>query len=353
MVPGLNPNLRYDVIGRLDGFNDVIMSNVAPRSPLSFASDQLAKAIVGQPFEYQLGISGGLPPVTITMDSGSLPDGVVLSGDRLTGEAPTGTTGTYVAEFTVSDAESAEASGAVAVELILRPLRLNNSTLPSSVRLGDEVAPTLFVAVDGEAPYSFSLTGDVPDGLVIDASTGELSGEPTETGDFSYAVVVSDARQASAQRDYQLKVWDVMELANTNLALGKSISSNQTITYYNGSSSPVNGNVNTNNYTAFGSGSGWLQVDLGAHYLINTIRLWFYWLDGRRYLDKKVEYSVDEVNWIAVYNDALDAPYNETAAGREFVFDSGEARYVRVSCNGNTVNAGNHIVELQVYLIGP
>lgn len=29
-VDGLNPNLRYDVIGRKDGFNDVIVSNVQP-----------------------------------------------------------------------------------------------------------------------------------------------------------------------------------------------------------------------------------------------------------------------------------------------------------------------------------
>ena len=29
-VDGLNPNLRNDVIGRKDGFNDVIVSNVQP-----------------------------------------------------------------------------------------------------------------------------------------------------------------------------------------------------------------------------------------------------------------------------------------------------------------------------------
>ena len=29
-VEGLNPNLRYDVVGRKDGFNDVIVSNVQP-----------------------------------------------------------------------------------------------------------------------------------------------------------------------------------------------------------------------------------------------------------------------------------------------------------------------------------
>lgn len=29
-VGGLNPSLRYDVVGRKDGFNDVIVSNVHP-----------------------------------------------------------------------------------------------------------------------------------------------------------------------------------------------------------------------------------------------------------------------------------------------------------------------------------
>ena len=30
LVVGLNPTLRYDVVGRKDGFNDVIVSNVQP-----------------------------------------------------------------------------------------------------------------------------------------------------------------------------------------------------------------------------------------------------------------------------------------------------------------------------------
>src|SRR5690554_3186173 len=30
LIEGLNSGLRYDVIGRRDGFNDVIMANVAP-----------------------------------------------------------------------------------------------------------------------------------------------------------------------------------------------------------------------------------------------------------------------------------------------------------------------------------
>lgn len=30
-IEGLNPNLRYDVVGRKAGFNDVIMANVTPK----------------------------------------------------------------------------------------------------------------------------------------------------------------------------------------------------------------------------------------------------------------------------------------------------------------------------------
>lgn len=30
-VDGLNPNLRYDVVGRKNGFNDVIIANVQPK----------------------------------------------------------------------------------------------------------------------------------------------------------------------------------------------------------------------------------------------------------------------------------------------------------------------------------
>lgn len=32
-VDGLNPNMRFDVVGRKDGFNDVIVANVQPVAP--------------------------------------------------------------------------------------------------------------------------------------------------------------------------------------------------------------------------------------------------------------------------------------------------------------------------------
>lgn len=42
---------------------------------------------------------------------------------------------------------------------------------------------------------------------------------------------------------------------------------------------------------------------------------------------------------------------SESASGKEFSFTKGVARYVRVSTNGSEKNGGNHIIELQVYLV--
>lgn len=50
-----------------------------------------------------------------------------------------------------------------------------------------------FSAVDGTPPYRWSLTGNVPPGLTLDAASGTLSGTTTLYGPYSFTVNVTDA----------------------------------------------------------------------------------------------------------------------------------------------------------------
>lgn len=353
LVEGLDHTLKYDVICRHEGYNDMILSNVSPHS-LPHLYDVHIWFDIGVPSDHTFLPYAGTPPYTVELKSGVLPEGVALVDNVLVGDWPTGQAGGYQVVFTVTDSVGGQTDRPVMIWLILQSLVLTtNHDVPGSYLVDRPIIPIVFEARGGEGPYTLSIEGGLPAGLSFDDGTGVLSGSPTETGSYTFSVEVVDARGQIVEEFFDVEVLEPIEILNTNLALNKSISSNNTISYQNSSSSPVNGNINSSNYTSFGSGEGWLSVDLGAIYNINTIKVWFYWLDGRRYHDKRVQFSVDGNVWETVYDDTTSPPYNETSAGRTFTFSKSPARYVRVITNGNTVNTSNHIIELQAFLNEP
>jgi hypothetical protein len=56
-----------------------------------------------------------------------------------------------------------------------------------------------FVASGGVPPYTFSITGGfLPSGLTLNPSTGEITGIPSEAGNFSFTVTVTDSTGTAA-----------------------------------------------------------------------------------------------------------------------------------------------------------
>jgi uncharacterized protein YhjY with autotransporter beta-barrel domain len=53
-------------------------------------------------------------------------------------------------------------------------------------------------ATGGVGPYSYSLTGNLPTGVTLNPSTGLLSGSPTASGNFSFAVTATDTGSTGA-----------------------------------------------------------------------------------------------------------------------------------------------------------
>lgn len=104
-------------------------------------------------------------------------------------------------------------------------------------------------------------------------------------------------------------------------------------------------------------GPNWVQVDLKSDYMIDTIKLWHYWADGRTYHDNKVALSqkgafLGEEIVVFDTNDK-DAEYPETAAGKTISFKPIKARYIRAYVGGSTANEWSHWVELQAFFINP
>ena len=64
-------------------------------------------------------------------------------------------------------------------------------------------------AAGGCLPHSWSIfSGRLPEGLILDSSSGTISGSPNEVGDFDFTVLVSDVFGTNGQRNFSIQVGD-------------------------------------------------------------------------------------------------------------------------------------------------
>lgn len=65
-----------------------------------------------------------------------------------------------------------------------------------------------FKAEGGTQPYTWTYSGNIPPGLKLDSSSGLLSGTPTQNGDYSFRVMVTDKNGATWKEDYVVSIKD-------------------------------------------------------------------------------------------------------------------------------------------------
>jgi F5/8 type C domain-containing protein len=109
-------------------------------------------------------------------------------------------------------------------------------------------------------------------------------------------------------------------------------------------------------------GKQWIQIDLGKQASIHAVYIWHYFREARSYHDVIVQVANDKdfkKDVRTVYNNDTDAslqqeigrnrPYIETYRGMLMDAKGIQARHVRIYSNGNTANALNHYVEVEVF----
>jgi Putative Ig domain len=174
-------------------------------APLTVTTTSLPAGTVRAAYSQALAASGGRPPYTWSVQSGSLPRGLVLRGSGVIVGTPT-TAGTF--HFTVRVTDRAGARAARALSITVSPPVVPLTIRTASLRAGTvgKAYSQVLAASGGTLPYTWSVpSGSLPRGLVLRGS-GVIVGTPTAAGTFRFTVRVTDRAGAKATRSLSIQV---------------------------------------------------------------------------------------------------------------------------------------------------
>lgn len=159
----------------------------------------------GEPYSVQLSTTGGDGDYTYDMRRIDLPDGLDFDSDGRIFGTPT-EIGQFNFKVEVEDGErnTGEINYVLEIEPALDPLVVTPPSIPDGTY--GQVYSQTFGATGGSGGYTFDLlSGTIPQGLSLQGD-GTFSGTPTETGDFTFAVEVTDSAGNTGSRSYDFSI---------------------------------------------------------------------------------------------------------------------------------------------------
>jgi len=187
---------------------------VAPA--LSITTSALPGAALGAAYSQTLTATGGTPPYTWSISTGSLPKGLTLSSaGSITGT--TNTAGTFA--FAVEVTDSASATATKPLSIVVAGISITTAPALPNASLNVSYSQTL-AAAGGTPPYTWALTGGaLPKGLAL-STAGVITGTPTATGTFQFTVTATDSAANTASLQFTLIVGG-LSITTTTLPGGK------------------------------------------------------------------------------------------------------------------------------------
>jgi hypothetical protein len=169
---------------------------------LTVVTTGLPSGAVETLYSATISASGGTPPYSWAITSGSLPSGLSLStGGAITGTPSSQGTSGFTVQVTDSSTPTAQTATrglSISVSTSQTPTLTVVTTTLSGGTVGTPYSATLS-ASGGTPPYTWTTTsGALPSGLSL-SSSGAITGTPSNTGSSSFTVQVTDSTTPTAQ----------------------------------------------------------------------------------------------------------------------------------------------------------
>ncbi len=169
---------------------------------LLITTGALADVRLGENYDQKIEVTGGTAPYQFSVASGALPEGLALGAQtgQITGTAMV--PGRAMFTIKADDAEGATASQALQIYVVPESLQIVTTMLPGG-KEGEAYDQTL-VGRGGVPALQWSVEqGSLPNGISL-STEGQLSGTPTDSGDFTFTVKLADQEGAERQQELSL-----------------------------------------------------------------------------------------------------------------------------------------------------
>ena len=190
----------------------------APPSP-SVTLTSFATGTLGSPYAQVVTATGGAVPYTFSISAGGLPAG--LSMDSASGII-TGTpsvAGSASLTLQVTDSYGNFGTKALTLTIISPPGPVITTSSLSSGVAGSAYIQTIGTTL-GVLPYTYSvISGALPNGLILDANSGFISGIPSVAGNFIFSIQVTDHVGLITSRSYTLTISNPSRPVITNASI--------------------------------------------------------------------------------------------------------------------------------------
>ncbi len=231
-VPGLNPTLvtgnplqgtpstagNFPITGVVtDAWGNVFDPNgtITIFNPLAILTTTLPPGRINTAYSTMLASTNGAAPYN--WSATGLPNGLTLTaGNGLLSGTPT-QSGTFTVNVTLTD-QSPQIAHATLSLIIVPTLVITTNSLPNG-RINTAYTTTL-AATGGVTPYNWVAAG-LPSGVTLAAGTGVLSGTPTQSGNFTVNVTLTDTSGQTANASLLLTIVPTLVITTNSLPNGR------------------------------------------------------------------------------------------------------------------------------------
>ncbi|HXG68308.1 MAG TPA: putative Ig domain-containing protein, partial [Blastocatellia bacterium] len=191
-----------------------INPDVEPMRILSSGDQSPGKVAV--PYSQQLFFTGGRPPRTWSVGTGTLPPGLTLHPtDGVISGDPT-EPGTFTFTVRLTDATpTTVTSEPLRIAIAPAPLQITSSGDLTTGAVGVVYAHQL-THFGGQGTRSWSLaSGSLPPGLTLNGSTGRITGTPTTVGVSSFTVRLTDSTGTVTSDELRIQVVERLQITSS------------------------------------------------------------------------------------------------------------------------------------------